>query len=272
MQSENREETRRSAGDSRPLKICVIGAGNVATHLAQALGRVAHVAQIVSRHEVSARRLAEKIEGCEPVWDLKELAPDADLYLISVGDDHVAEVAGETPDYPGIWAHTSGSVPADVFEGKKSRYGVFYPLQTFTRDLDVDVSEVPFFIEGSDTATAEALAALAREISHSVEYADSRRRGLLHVAAVFACNFANLMWHEADEILCRDGLDVKYMMPLLRMTLSKLEKISPREAMTGPARRGDSEVIAGHLEKLSGRPKEIYELLSDTILDMYRDE
>ena len=92
------------------------------------------------------------------------------------------------------------------------------------------------------------------------------------MAAVFACNFANLMWHEADEILRRDGLDVKYMMPLLRMTLSKLEKISPREAMTGPARRGDSEVIAGHLEKLSGRPKEIYELLSDTILDMYRDE
>lgn len=264
---ENHNE--RPAGNGRPLKICVIGAGNVATHLARALSEVASVAQIVSRHEDSARRLASRIPGCEPVWNLSALAPDADLYLLAVNDDRVAEVMASTPDFPGIWAHTSGSVPVDVFAGHKSRYGVFYPLQTFTRDLDVTLSDVPFFIEGNDSATADKLFALASKVSQRVEMADSSRRALLHVAAVFACNFANLMWHEADEILRKGGLDVTYLMPLLRMTLSKLEKISPRDAMTGPARRGDREVIGGHIAKLSGRPKEIYQLLSESIIELY---
>ena len=262
-------EYERPAGNGRPLTICVFGAGNVATHLVRALSRVGHVAQVVSRHEDTARRVAAEAPGCLPVWRPDDVMGDADLYLLAVSDDQVVHIAASTPDFPGIWAHTSGSVPADVFKGRKSRYGVFYPLQTFTRDLDVDVSEVPFFIEGSDEATTAQLFELASSLSRRVELADSHRRALLHVAAVFACNFANLMWHEADELLHQGGLDVTYLMPLLKMTLSKLEKITPRDAMTGPARRGDREVIAKHLDTLSGRTKDIYKLLSDSIIEMY---
>lgn len=155
-------------------RICIIGAGNVATHLAMALSESACVCQVVSRHIETAGRLADMVGGgCLASDNLDELLPDADFYLISVNDDRVAEIVAGTPDFPGIWAHTSGSVPADVFKGYKSRYGVFYPLQTFTRDLDVDVSEVPFFIEGVDRDVCDALISLANSISRSVEEADS---------------------------------------------------------------------------------------------------
>lgn len=252
------------------LKIAVIGAGNVATHLALALAAVADVCAVASRHIESARRLASRIgDGCRPIDSLDSLPADAGLYLIAVNDDAVEEVVRSTPDFPGIWAHTSGSVPIDVFRGRKSRYGVFYPLQTFTRDVDVDVAEVPFFIEGNDASAEAMLVELARRIARRVEVADSGRRQTLHVAAVFACNFANLMWMEADGILREGGLDLSYLMPLLRVTLSKLEKSTPREAMTGPARRGDLNVIEKHLGLLDGRRREIYSLLSDTVLEEF---
>lgn len=252
------------------MRICLIGAGNVGTHLGIALSAVADVVQVVSRHMESAMRLADRIGGgCMATDRLSSLCDDADLYLLAVNDDCIGGIAGETPDYPGIWAHTSGSVPADIFAGLKSNYGVFYPLQTFTRDVNVDVCEVPFFIEGSDARTERALAELARGISRRVEFADSARRGQLHVAAVFACNFANLMWMEADKLLKPAGLDVTYMMPLLKATLGKLGSVSPRDAMTGPARRGDREVMEAHLAKLSGRDKEMYRLLSEAIIEEF---
>lgn len=248
-------------------RVCVIGAGNVATHLARALSRPACVCQVVSRHIETARKLAAAVgEGCVAAASLDELRGDADFYLISVNDDAVAQVVAATPDFPGVWAHTSGSVPAEVFAGHKKRYGVFYPLQTFTRDLDVDMAEVPFFIEGSDKAVCDALLALARDISHVVEVADSNRRKQLHLAAVFACNFANLMWMEADEILRSEGLTVNYLRPLLEMTLGKLRNLSPAEAMTGPARRNDTAVIESHLSLLPPEKRQIYRMLSDEII------
>lgn len=257
---------------NRP-SVCIIGAGNVATHLALALASVAEVRQVVSRHMDSARRLGGRIgQRCVASDNLGDVLPGCDFYIISVNDDAVAGVVDATPDWPGIWAHTSGSVPADVFRGKKSRYGVFYPLQTFTRDVDVNIMEVPFFIEGNDSDTEARLVELAGRISSSVGVADSARRKSLHVAAVFACNFANLMWMEADEILRGEGLDVSCFMPLLSATLGKLREVSPRDAMTGPARRGDTDVIRSHLELLPPEKREIYQLLSQRILNAFSNE
>ena len=256
-------------GSHRP-SVAIIGAGNVATHLAKALAATADVGQIVSRHDDTARQLAERIgNGCGHTGDIGELTADADFYIIAAHDDAIHEIAAATPDHPGIWAHTSGSVSAEVFSGFKSRYGVFYPLQTFSRELDVDVRRVPFFIEGNTQESAGALRALARSIADNVMDADSERRRLLHVAAVFACNFANLMWMEADTLLRRDGLDIRFLMPLIETTLNKLHTLPPREAMTGPGRRGDTDVIHRHEAMLHGRQREIYRLLSDTIMETY---
>lgn len=254
-------------------RLCLIGAGNVATHLGCALSENADIIQVVSRHSATAVRLCSLIGGeCKPASSLSELRPDADFYLLAVNDDAIPTIAASTPDFPGIWAHTSGSVPMEIFAGHKSRFGVFYPLQTFTRDVEVEMFEVPFFIEGSSESVSAALQRLARGISRRVDIADSARRRQLHVAAVFACNYANLMWAEADSLLRRDGLDITYLMPLLKTTLAKIENISPREAMTGPARRGDHDVIEKHLAMLDGRQRDIYRMLADTILDEYHHD
>jgi predicted short-subunit dehydrogenase-like oxidoreductase (DUF2520 family) len=256
------------------MKIAVIGAGNVAGHMAVALQAYADVVQVVARTEASASKLASKLNVqtnsvTVPITDLSQLRPDCDLYLIAVNDDSVRDVVAATADYPGIWAHTSGSVSMDVFRGHKTSFGVFYPLQTFSRDVPVDFREIPMLIEGSSEAVCEQLMTMAGRISATVKAVDSRTREAIHVAAVFACNFANLMWLEADRLLRPEGLDISFMLPLLRATLGKLQLKSPEEAMTGPARRGDVDVINKHLEALPADLKPVYSLLTDKILEIY---
>lgn len=262
-----------SRGAMEPaIKICIIGSGNVATHLAVALARIGDVVQIYSRCIENARHLAG-LTGTENVTDrLDRIVKDADYYIVAVKDDAIAEVAVLSPDTTGIWAHTSGSVPMDVFAPYKCNYGVFYPLQTFSRDTEIDVSRVPMFIEGNDEAAGQSLTELARKISSTVRYADSDLRKRLHVAAVFACNFVNLMWIEADELLRGDGLDITFLMPLLEETLRKIERNRPSEVMTGPARRGDEHVIGEHLKMLSGERHDIYTKLSQYILKRYEQD
>lgn len=255
-------------GSLKP-EICIIGAGNVATHMACALSRVADVVQVYSPTLSHAAELAAKIGGrCQGISDLSDLSLTADFYIVSVKDDAIAAVVDMTPDC-GIWAHTSGSVPADVFAGKKSRYGVFYPLQTFSKEVPVDFREVPMFIEGNSAGVADGLSRLAMMISDVVKPADSTLRKKLHIAAVFACNFVNYMWLQADELLRADGMTINVMAPLLKVTLEKLESATPYDAQTGPARRGDRSVIVRHVRMLDGEKAVIYRMLSDMIMKKY---
>ena len=253
--------------------VCIIGAGNVATHLANALASHTHILQIASCHKASSQRLAESIGGCcQGIENLSKLSPHAHFYIIAVHDDAVADVIDSTKDFPGIWAHTSGSIDAEVFKGKKTNYGVFYPLQTFSRDIPVDISHVPFFIEGNSPQSQKKLADLAGLISQKVEYSDSSRRTSLHLAAVFACNFANLMWLEANRLLQTENLNVKFLFPLIEATLTKLSSLTPLQAMTGPARRGDMDIIHKHEQMLPQEWRDVYKLLSTKILEIYHPE
>ncbi len=237
--------------------------------MAVALSDVADVIQVYSHTIQHAEALASLIgDGCEAIADVESIATDADFYIISVKDDCIRQIAESTPD-SGIWCHTSGSVPMEVFAGLKSRYGVFYPLQTFSKDVAVDFSEVPMFIEGCDRMVTESLMSLASLISREVKPADSSMRKKLHIAAVFACNFVNFMWTQADELLRRDGMTVNVMMPLLKVTLDKLNSVSPADGQTGPARRGDQKIIDEHLSMLDGDKAEIYSMLSRMIINKY---
>lgn len=254
------------------LKIGIIGAGNVATHLCMALSRVARIVTIYSHTIEHARSLAQKI-GCPEIATdkLEEITCGADYYIVSVKDDCIESVAASTPDC-GIWAHTSGSVPMDVFSRYKSRYGVFYPLQTFSKSRMLDVSQVPFFIEGCNDEVCNRLISLASMISGTVRPADSRRRKVLHMAGVYACNFANYMWMHANDLLNKDGLDITFMQPLLEETLHKAMTMNPAEAQTGPARRGDYNTINSHLSCLDGEQHDIYKMLSECILKKYNEQ
>jgi predicted short-subunit dehydrogenase-like oxidoreductase (DUF2520 family) len=245
------------------MRIVLLGSGNVATHLAEAFG--AHVVQIWSRNYENAQRLAEHV-GANAVENLDDVATDADVYIISVSDDAIAPLAARLKGRRGVWAHTSGSIPANVLDGVGDAHGVFYPLQTFSRDVDVDMSEVPLFIEASTPEATSLLKEVARMFTTHIYDADSQRRRKLHIAAVFACNFSNYMWMMADKLLNEEGLDIRVFAPLIEATFAKAMTTGPEAGQTGPARRGDCSVIASHEAMLSTEDREIYSLLSSSIL------
>lgn len=252
------------------MRIAIIGAGNVATHLAVALSAKADIVQIYSRHRENACCLASRITPEPAVTDrADEIIRDADVYIVSVKDDAIAEIAATSGDDDGLWVHTSGSVPMSVFAGRKKRYGVLYPLQTFSKDVAVDMAEVPFFVEGGDEATADEIKDIARLMSPVVNVADSEQRKRIHAAAVFACNFTNHLWAVAEKILNDGGYGFDVLMPLLRVTLDKAGKVSPSAGQTGPARRGDTGTMQRHIELLDDADAEIYRMLSRSIMEKY---
>lgn len=249
-----------------------IGAGNVATHLAPSLARAgADVRQVMSLSGASARRLAAMLPSAEAIDGPDRLAP-ADICIIAAKDDAIAEIAASTPDNGSLWLHTSGSVSADVFAPYKSRYGVLYPLQSFSRDREVDLSAVPFFVEGSDEATTRMAEALAASVSASVYRADSRRREALHVAAVFANNFVNHLLAQSEELLAKADLPLSILFPLIDATVEKIKHASPADCQTGPASRGDMQTISRHLAGLDGMQADIYRLITGSILNSKQDK
>lgn len=251
-------------------KIVLLGSGNVGTQLARALDPVAEVIQIWSRNYSHAEEAAEKLSNARPISDIEEIDTTADFYIIAVADDAVADVASRLKGVSEIVCHTSGTVPLEDISKvlPDTSCGVFYPLQTFSKQRAPDISTVPFLIEGNDPFTTDKLKNLAGKISERVYCADSDLRSHIHVAAVFANNFTNLMWTLADEYLkAHSDLDFSIFEPLLRETLDKAIEIGPKNAQTGPAKRNDSRTIQKHLEKLNSREAEIYKMLTEAIMD-----
>ena len=248
-------------------RVVIIGSGNVATSLAHGLMARSEVVQIYSRQLPHAQVLADAI-GCPLATDdLMTLVPDADAYIIAVRDDVIADVVAAVPDNGALWLHTSGSKGIDLFKGHRAHYGVLWPMQSFSREVVVALDDVHFFAEASDKKTLEHLMALGHMISHHVIEADSDKRRRLHVASVFSCNFANHMWTLADEVLGDAGLPFDALLPLIRTTVDKLNNLSPAKSQTGPAIRHDTQVLDSHLAMLDGDKREIYRLLSDSIMN-----
>lgn len=248
------------------MRVVMIGSGNVATSLALALKGKCEIVQVYSRTLAHAEQLAAMV-GALATNDLKALVHDAQMYIISVKDDAIAGIVDAVSDNGALWLHTSGSTPVSVFGGKRRRCGVLYPMQSFSKSLPTCMSEVHFFIEGCDEAAAREIMAFARMISENVYEASSQERQRLHVAAVFACNFANHMFTLAGEVLDEAGLPFDAMLLLIKTTVAKLNNMTPQESQTGPAARGDRKIIAAHLATLNGDKKDIYKLLSKSIMN-----
>lgn len=250
-------------------RVVIIGSGNVATSLAHGLVARCEVAQIYSRQLAHAQTLADAVGCPNATDDLMALLPDADAYIIAVRDDAIADVVAATPDNGALWVHTSGSKSIDLFAGHRTRYGVLWPMQSFSREMVVPLDDVHFFAEANNEAAREDLMALGHLLSAHVVEADSEKRLRLHVASVFSCNFANHMWTLADDVLTDANLPFEALLPLIRTTVEKLERLSPAQSQTGPAVRHDKKVIASHLSMLDGDKREIYDLLTQSI--MYRN-
>ncbi len=251
------------------MRIVLIGAGNLATQLGTALVRRGEdVVQVFSRTEASASALAGKL-GCEAVTDLDAVCRDAELYIVALKDSALSALAASIVKgrEQALFVHTAGSLPMTVWEGIAPRHGVFYPMQTFSKQREVDFSRIPVFIEANNADDCRRLKVLASSLSSNVREADSAQRRALHLAAVFACNFTNHMYALSAHLLAEAGLPFDSMLPLIDETAAKVHVLSPSQAQTGPAIRYDENVIGKHLDALASHPEwqDLYERISKSI-------
>lgn len=229
------------------MRVVLIGRGRLATNLLPALQQAGHeVSSINSR-------------------TLENLPEEADVFIIAVKDSALQEVISRATKgrEQQLFVHTAGSMPMSLFEGYTNRFGVFYPMQTFSKERLVSFADIPVFIEGDNAV----LRPLAESITHSVYELSSADRKYLHLSAVFACNFVNHCYALSAELLEKHGIPFSVMLPLIDETALKVHQLHPLEAQTGPAVRYDENVIRMQSSMLADSPllQEIYNLLSVSI-------
>jgi predicted short-subunit dehydrogenase-like oxidoreductase (DUF2520 family) len=252
--------------DDKDMKVVVVGSGNVAESLAQAVAEAEglDLVQVFARNEQRGREVAS-LANTE--WSNTLLA-EADLYLISVSDNAVAGCAKQLHiPKNAVVAHTAGCCPIDSLAPHTHR-AVFYPFQTFSVGRKVDFTKGYIFLEGATEHALRVIEEAARALTPKVLPADSARRAVIHLSGVFACNFANAMYANAAEILDKEGLPFDIIAPVIEETAKKvIESKNPALSQTGPARRGDSETLARHRKMLAEEPRarDIYDKISEDI-------
>lgn len=248
--------------------ISFIGAGNVATHLANALFKnKCSIKQVFSKSFKNANALANKVNA-QPIESLSQLSNKAELYIIAVPDDEIENVIKQFPFKNKLVVHTSGTVNLAAFKKNNiQHFGILYPLQTLSKKIPVDFSAVPFCIEANNSSNLKVVEKIAKQLSDKVYEVNSEQRKLLHLAAVFACNFTNNMYQIAYNICQQNQLNFDILKPLIIETANKIMIQTPKEAQTGPAKRNDATTIEKHLALLDKQKKyqEIYQLITQNI-------
>ena len=254
--------------------IAFVGSGNLASHLAKNLQKTGHrILGVSSRRMERAQELARQLGADTLAVDDPKQLPEAEIYVLAIADDVLPNLwqTWTPPNKRALVVHTSGSVSLDSIQSLSERTGVLYPLQTFSANRPLDFSEIPCFVEGSDEEVTQTLLELAKSVSHEVNPLDSERRRTLHLAAVFACNFVNHLYEVASSQLEAQSLSPRWLLPLITETARKVSDLTPHDAQTGPARRGDRRVIEAHLRLLDGQPtwQELYKIISESIYHQF---
>jgi len=251
------------------LNIALIGAGNLATNLGLALTRAGHnIVYVYSRTKESASLLASRLH-CTYTTDIQEasrLTFGCDVVILSVKDTVLASLAEMMPKESNtLFLHTAGSMPMDTLP--MTHRGVLYPMQTFSKSREADFNIIPTFLEVAHEEDKSRLQHLATGITKKIYWLSSDKRKLLHLSAVFACNFANYCYDISSEILAKEDIPFSVMLPLIQETTNKLQQLTPFEAQTGPAVRYDTNVIERHIDMLSDDPdkQQLYEFISKLI-------
>ena len=248
------------------MNVVCIGSGNVATHMAQAFkSSGAVILQVWSKHQAQALALASKV-AATAISDLELIDQSADLYLILVKDSAIPEIAESLKSVKGLVVHTSGATDIRTLSSIRN-HGVLYPLQTFSKAKAIDFAEVPLFLEANGESAMNFLRSAAASISSLIYEVDSEKRRILHLSAVFACNFVNQLYALSQDLLEHHGLEFDTLKPLIMETALKVQSAVPKEVQTGPAIRGDEQTMNRHLALLNDMPElaEIYRTLSNSI-------
>jgi predicted short-subunit dehydrogenase-like oxidoreductase (DUF2520 family) len=233
------------------------------------------VREVYSRNSAGAAAIVDKLYEAEVKNSLDFSDSTSKIFIIAVSDDAIEDVVRELKLPEGAFlVHTSGSQALSALGyATTTNIGVFYPLQTFTKGVKVDFQDVPIFVESENNETEKVLTAMGKTLSRKVLKISSEERKALHVAAVFASNFTNHMFTIAQDIMDQNGLSFDLLKPLIAETLNKGLSLGPQQAQTGPARRGDLEILDRHMEFLNEDESisEIYKVISQHIVDTYNN-
>jgi predicted short-subunit dehydrogenase-like oxidoreductase (DUF2520 family) len=260
-----------------PANISFIGSGNLAWHLAPAFDNAGFIVkEVYSLNARHAEALTERLYQAEVKATLDFSTSDSSVFIVAVNDDSINEIAREIilPE-DAVLAHTSGSVPlTDLQFAATTNIGVFYPLQTFTKNKKIDFKQIPIFIESNNEETELVLSTLSKAISNHVKKISSEERKALHIAAVFASNFTNHMLTLSQKILQQNSMEFEWLKPLIIETINKSLQVGPEDAQTGPARRGDLETLEKHMALLQNDPQlsEVYKIISQHIINHYHKD
>ena len=250
------------------MRICLIGAGNLATQLGIALSEKGHrVVQVWSRTSKSAAELALKLNATF-TSEIESITADTDIYLIAIKDQEIANFVAHHSWGNALVVHTAGSIPMDILAPHCQNYGVFYPFQTFTVGKKVNFDQIPVCIEANTPHNLEILNELALSVSRNARVLNSDQRQQIHLAAVFACNFVNHFYRVGKELLQEKGIDFEIIKPLILETALSVISQNPESSQTGPAIRNDKTVMDKHLAMLVNHPdlRILYEQISNRII------
>ncbi|HZW63373.1 MAG TPA: DUF2520 domain-containing protein [Flavobacteriaceae bacterium] len=247
------------------IKVVILGAGNIASHFVKVFCSNENIV-VLQWYNRTLPKVSSSLKKTIPVTDtLQAITKDADVYVMAIADDAIEAVSAELPFENKLVVHTAGSVSIHKLD-KKLRRGVFYPLQTFTKAVDINFKNVPICIEALEKEDYKLLEALAKHIGSPVYPINTEQRQTLHLAAVFVNNFTNQLYRIAHELVDAKQIPFDILKPLIAETANKINTLSPYMAQTGPAKRNDKKTIKQQLKLLENSPhKSIYEVLTQSI-------
>jgi predicted short-subunit dehydrogenase-like oxidoreductase (DUF2520 family) len=244
------------------ITVNILGTGNVAWHLL----RFVENHPFLHLQGWYGRKMAFKINHKNIFCDDISYLNEASVTIIAVSDDAIAELSSQLCIENQLVVHTSGSKSMDVLDSK-NRKGVFYPLQSFSKNKPVDFSTIPIAIETECEKDVLFLKEFSKLFSTNVIEINSKQRLSLHISAVFANNFVNLMYQKAYQLCQENNMEFEILIPLIQETATKIKTINPVEAQTGPAKRKDLKTIALHQDFLKeSNFLEVYNFLTKELL------
>jgi predicted short-subunit dehydrogenase-like oxidoreductase (DUF2520 family) len=253
----------------------IIGSGNLATQLAIALHNSGLlIKQVYSRSIENANLLAKKINA-DATNDYLQIYSGADIYFLALSDDVQQEFADVFPFKDKLIVHTSGSLPMDILKNASEYFAVFYPLQTFNKEVELEFSKIPVCIEANSKEILNKLKYIAEVLSCKWHIINSEKRKILHVSAVFACNFSNHMVSIAENILENNNIPKEITTSLLEQTFHKILEKGAKNSQTGPALRNDTKIMEKHnklLKKQYPEYSELYKTISNSIFEFYNKD
>ena len=249
------------------IKIILLGAGNVGHHLSKAFDKSTEI-DLVQWYSRDNSKVSYNDIDTEIINDLSKIK-SADIYVISISDSYVGKISEKLNVSEKLVVHTSGSLDLSIID-KKNRRGVFYPLQTLSKNKEIELAKVPICIESENNKDLVLLETISKYIGCKTYKIDYNERKILHLAAIFSNNFVNHMFTIAKEILDDKNLDFNILKPLINETVDKIHKLDPENVQTGPAIRNNNEIILNHIKTLKKDDhKKLYELMTKLIKDKY---